>query len=126
MLAGSSRLAQEAFKHESNAQHRPVFLITAFVVASIPSLILLIARRRRVSLAELGMGFAMGAANILQTQFILLALQSYDGFVVFPVSSVGGILLTTLVATGLLGEHLGRRKTMAIALAACALVLVKT
>lgn len=124
VLAGSSRLAQEAFKHEGIPQHFPVFLTTAFVTASIPSVALLVARQRRVSRTEFAMGFAMGAANILQTQFILQALKSYDGFVVFPVSSAGGLMLITLMATGLLGERIDRRKALGIAIAVCALVLL--
>lgn len=124
VLAGTSRLAQEAFKHESDPLHRPVFLASAFIVASIPSVILLAARRRRVSLRELGMGVAMGMSNILQTQFLLQALKSYEGFVVFPVSSAGGLLLITLIATRLLGEKLNRRRTIGIVLASCALVLL--
>lgn len=125
VLAGSGRLAQEAFKHESSPHHRPVFLVTAFLVASVPSVVLLV-RRRRIALSEFVLGFAMGAANILQTQFILYALKNYDGFVVFPASSAGGILLTTLVATGMLGEQLSRRKMTGIAIATCALVLLNS
>lgn len=124
ILAGTSRLAQEAFKHESSPLHRPAFLATAFVVAAIPSIILLVVRRRRISPTELGMGIAMGVANILQTQFILLALKSYDGFVVFPVSSAGGLLLTTVVAMFMLGEWLSRRRKLGIGIATCALVLL--
>ena len=126
LLAGSSRLAQEAFKHESSAEYRPVFLMTAFAVAAVPSVILLFARRRRITKTEFAMGFAMGASNILQTQFILYALNRFDGFIVFPVSSAGGLLLTTLIATGLLSERLDRRKTTGIAVAACALVLLNS
>lgn len=124
ILAGSSRLTQEAFKHESRPEHYSVFLVTAFVVASVPSILLLVFRRKRISLTEFGLGFAMGSANILQTQFILHALEDFDGYIVFPASSVGGLLLTTLVAGGLLGEQFNRRRMTGIAIAAGALVLL--
>lgn len=124
LLAGLSRLSQEAFKHESTAEHRPIFLLAAFVVAAVPSVILLIVRRRRISVTDFALGFAMGASNILQTHFILRALKDYAGFVVFPVSSAGGLMLVTLAATFLLGEYLDRRKWTGITLAVFALVLL--
>ncbi len=124
LLAGTSRLAQEAFKHESVAEDRPVFLFTAFTVAALPSLVLLVVRGRKIRKSELAMGSLMGAANVLQTHFILKSLQYFDGFVVFPVTSAGGLVLTTLVATGLLGERLTWKTILGIALAAVALVLL--
>ena len=124
LLAGLARLSQEAFKHESTADHRPMFLFSAFAVAAVPSLILLIVRRRRIGLSALALGFFMGASNILQTHFILRALKDYEGFVVFPVSSAGCLLLTTLVATFALGEYLDRRKWSGILMAVIALVLL--
>lgn len=124
LLAGLSRLSQEAFKHESDAVHRPTFLLSAFVVAAIPAAVVLIIRGRRPTLAEFAFGFAMGSANILQTHFILKSLHYLQGFVVFPVSSAGGLLLTAIVATGLLGERLSRKTCWGIALAIVALVLL--
>ena len=124
LLAGLSRLSQEAFKHESSSDHRPTFLLTAFVVSAIPAVAVLLARRRRITFAEFGFGFAMGASNILQTHFILKSLHFLEGFVVFPVSSAGGLLLTAIVATGLLGERLNRKTCWGIGVAVVALVLL--
>jgi len=124
LLAGLSRLSQEAFKHESVPDHRPVFLFTAFAVTAIPSVVMLIVRSRAMTWIEFAFGFAMGASNILQTHFILKALQEFQGFVVFPVSSAGALLLTTLVATSLLGERLNRRTWWGIVWAVVAVVLL--
>ena len=84
----------------------------------------LIARRRRITLAEFGFGFAMGTSNILQTHFILKSLHFLAGFVVFPVSSAGGLLLTAIVATSLLGERLNRKTCWGVGVAVVALVLL--
>lgn len=124
LLAGFSRLSQEAFKHMSEPSFRPVFLMSAFMIAAIPSIIILLVRRRGMTWREWGFGFAMGAANILQSHFILKSLQYYDGFVVFPVTSAGAIVVTTLVATRVLGEHINRRTLSGIAVAVIALVLL--
>jgi multidrug transporter EmrE-like cation transporter len=66
----------------------------------------------------------MGGANFLQTHFILKSLNYFEGFVVFPVTSAGGLVLTTLVATGMLGERLTGKSKFGIVLASLALVLL--
>ena len=124
ILCGLSRLAQEAFKHVCEEPQRPTFIVTAFTLAAIPSSILLIKRRKSIVLSELGMGCLMGVANVLQTHFILKALDVFDGFIVFPVVGAGGLILTAVVATGLLGERISRKTTIGIAIACLALTLL--
>jgi drug/metabolite transporter (DMT)-like permease len=124
LLAGTSRLAQESFKHVCDPRYRPLFLLAAFLMAALPSLALLVSRRKRVLPGELLFGSLLGTANVLQTHCILKSLQSLDGFIVFPVTSAGGLVLTTLVATGFLGERLTRRTILGIVLAAAAMFLL--
>ena len=124
LLCGFSRISQEAFKFVSLPQFRPVFLFAAFTVAGIPSLILLIGRRRWLTPMEWVFGIFLGLSNILQTHFILKAFEYFEGFIVFPVSSAGAVLLTTVIATGMLGERLTRRTCVGIAISVVALFLL--
>ena len=124
LLAGCSRLLQRTLKHVSTDDQLPTFLLAAFVVASIPSIILLVKRQKPISKTELGLGMAMGASNVLQSHFILKALTLYEGYIVFPISSAGGLILTTFVATRMLGEKITGRTLMGIAIAVIALVLL--
>ena len=124
LLCGCSRIFQEAFKFVSQPHLRPVFLFSAFTIAGIPSLILLINRRRWLTPLEVTFGIFLGLSNILQTHFILKAFEYFAGFIVFPVSSAGGVLLTTVLATGLLGERLTKRTCIGIAIAVVALFLL--
>lgn len=124
LLCGLSRLSQDAFKHFSTADQRPTFLVAAFLVASIPSLGLLIYRRKKIRAAELGMGMVMGLANVLQSYFILKCLYFFPGYIVFPVTSAGGIVLTTIIATGMLEEKLSVRTYTGIGLSVIALFLL--
>lgn len=123
-LAGLARLSQEVFKHGSDADQRPVFLLTTFVIAAVPSLVILVTRKLRFSLRELVFGCAMGTANILQLHFTMKALQVLPGFIVFPIISAGCLVLTALVATQFLDEQLNTRTRLGIALASIALVLL--
>lgn len=124
LLCGMSRISQEAFKFESFPDQKPTFLLSAFVVAGIPSAVMLICRRKSISTMELAIGAIMGVSNLLQSLLILKALDSLDGYIVFPLSSAGGIVFTTLVATFWLDEKLRRRAYLGIAVAVFALILL--
>lgn len=124
LLAGANRLLQRTLDHVSSKDQLPTFLFAAFCTAALPSAVMLIKRRRRVSMTELGFGTAMGASNILQSHFILKALAVFEGYIVFPVSSSGGLLLTTFLVTGVFGEKITRRTCIGIAIAVVALVLL--
>ncbi len=125
MLCGLNRVYQDAFKHLSTPDQRPAFLAAAFLMAAIPSLVVLI-RRGRVPLpTEFAIGVPMGLANCLQTFFVLRALQQLEGFIVFTLASCGAIVLTTVVAVGLMGERISRRAQLGISLAVVALVLLR-
>ncbi|MCH2181469.1 MAG: EamA family transporter [Mariniblastus sp.] len=124
VLAGASRLAQEAFRHVCHADERPVFLFTGFCLAAIPSVLVLVLRQKRVAWRECLIGVLLGTANILQTHFILKALKEFEGYIVFPVVSAGGLIFTTLVATWFLGERLTGRTYIGIVFATVALLLL--
>ncbi len=124
ILCGISRLAQEAYKHLCAAEERPAYLFTAFAIAALPSIVVLIARRRRIKSSEIMFGLLMGGSNILQTHFLLRALDYMDGFIVFPAASAGGMIFTVLVATRYFGERLTRQTWIGISIAAIALVML--
>ena len=122
VLAGASRLAQEAFHHVSDPSQRPTFLSAAFVLAAIPSIYLLVSKRRWPSRMEWLFGTTIGSANILQTHFMILALGKLEGFVVFPLTSAGGLIVTAVAAQRLLSEKISRRALLGIGLAVAALI----
>lgn len=80
--------------------------------------------RGRPRKREWVIGVGLGTVNILQTYFMLVSLRYFQGYVVFPVSSAGGVVLTALVAILLLGENVHRRALGGIVLAAASLVLL--
>ncbi|MEL7499950.1 MAG: EamA family transporter [Planctomycetota bacterium] len=125
VLCGMNRVYQEIFKQYQIELHRPAFLLAAFSMAAIPSLVMLIARKRWPTQGELGFGIAVGLCNILQTFFVLKALEHLKGYVVFTVASAGAIVLTTLVATLFMGERLSRPAQIGIAISVIALFLLK-
>ena len=124
LLCGISRIAQETFKYESVVDQKPTFLLAAFTIAGIPSLILLIYRFRPILKMELVIGIIMGLSNGLQTFWILKSLDYIPGYIAFPLSSAGGIVFTTAVATLMLNEQLQKQAYVGIAVSVVALVLL--
>ena len=124
LLCGFSRIAQESFKFESEVTQKPTFLLAAFVAAGIPSVVLLIWRRRKILPMEAIVGITMGIANGSQTWFTLKTLDAMPGYIFFPVSSAGGIIFTMFVAVVWLHERIGNRALFGIAIAVIALVMM--
>lgn len=124
LLCGNNRLSQEVFKHLSFPEFRPLFLTSAFCVAAIPSLFVLLYRRRPIRRREWLLGVGLGSTNLVQSFFILRALQYLDAFVVFPFASAGAVMLTTLVATLFLHERLSTKAWIGIGIACVALILL--
>ena len=129
LFCGLARIAQEAFKHvveqEQQTSQRATFGLAAFVTAAIPSLLVLIFRRKKFQVSELAVGGAMGITNILQTLLILAALQQYHGFIVFPIASAGSVVLVAVVASFVLRESLTRRTILGISISVLAVFLLQ-
>lgn len=126
LTTGGAQLAQEAFKHETDHSEQPAYLFAGFGLTALASIIMMLVRQRRPTASELIFGAAIGFANVLQTWFLLKALEQYDGFIVFPIASAGSLLLITVVAVIVLHERLSRVSFAGILLAICSLALLKS
>ena len=126
VTTGCARLAQEAFKHEADHGEQPAYLFAGFGLTALASIVMMLVRQKRPAVTELIFGLAIGFANVLQVWFLLKALERYDGFIVFPVTSAGGLLVTTFVAVFALHERLSRASFAGIGLAVCALALLRS
>jgi len=124
LLCGISRVCQEALNYVSEVSQKPTFLVAAFLATAIPSLLLLIWRRKAIVPVEIGAGALMGLSNGLQLWLTLKALDEMKGFVFFPVSSAGAIIFTMFVAVLFLGEKIGTRALVGIGAAVVALFLM--
>ncbi len=124
VTAGLARLTQEAFRHYGPPEDVLHYVLSTFVVAGAISIPVLIIRRRRPTVSEVLFGSVVGISNNLQVYFILRALGEIRGFVVFPVASVGGLLLTVFFAIALLKERLTRFGFIGIGMAIFALGLL--
>ena len=148
LLCGCSRVAQEALNYVaipadfdivsgelaiSEADYlksqRPTFVLSAFVAATVPSVILLVymwlIRKHRFLWTEFAVGSVMGATNVVQLYLVLKCLDQFPGYIVFPVTAAGSILLTTLIAVACFGERPSRKTYVGIAITVVALFLLR-
>ena len=125
LLCGLSRLAQGAVQYTTEANQPMTFSFGAFLLAAIPSIAVLIIRRKSISWNEFLIGGAMGLSNFLQTLFILESLKRFETYIVFPIVSAGSIILTALVATMTMDEKLTAKTWIGVSIATVALVLLK-
>ena len=126
VMAGFCRLSQEMFKHLCHPNERLTFLLLIFGISGLASIVVLAVRRRIPSARELTAGLALGIMNLVNTFCILSALESLPGYVVFPMTSAGGLLFTTAIAVLFLEERLSRLSIAGIAIAIFSLGLLQT
>ena len=70
-------------------------------------------------------GILVGIPNYFSSRFLLLSLGSLPAVIVYPAVSVGTIAAVSLAGFFLFGESLSRRKLLAMAVIALALILLK-
>ena len=70
-------------------------------------------------------GIVLGVPNYLTIYLLVYLLgQGWDGSVLFPLNSIGILLLTAVVGVVIFKEVLDKWKLMGIALGACAIILL--
>lgn len=124
VTAGITRLCMEAFGQYCRTEETSLYVLSAFVVAGLISIFVLSVRRRLPTTRELFFGSIVGVANNLQVYFFLLALGIFPGFVIFPVTSVGGLLFTAGFAVVIMKEKLNRFYYYGIGFAMISLLLL--
>ena len=126
LICGASRITQQTCQQLCDGiQDYPAFLQTAFLAAAIPSIAVLLWRQQRISTLELIVGILLGLTNILQSHYILRSLDVYDGFLVFTITSTGGLVFTTAVAVLYFKEKLNVQSLLGIGLASLSIVFLQ-
>ncbi len=113
------------FRKELPLDETMPFQTVVFVAAFFVSTLLYYLRRPRLSPETLEWGALLGAANLGNYLFLVLALSVLPGLVVYPVIAAGEVGLTAAAGVVLWNEKIGNRSWLGIALAIVALVLIQ-
>ena len=124
LIEGSAMTSQEAFKYLGSPDEITLYILTAFIIAGTISIIILISRHQRPSTPEMTIGGVLGIVNNVQLVFLLMALESLPGFIIFPAASAGSLLFTTCLAALFLKERLVSLTYIIIIISIASLVLL--
>lgn len=100
------------------------FVAFAFGFALIFTLLLLLYKKERPGLAEIGFGVLVGIPNFIGSRFTLVALKSLPAVIVYPSRSVGSLVLVTLIGVFCFRERLTKKQLAAIAVILVSLLLL--
>ena len=78
----------------------------------------------KIDSAVVTRGFILGIPNVFSSFFLLAALAQLAGIIVYPVTNIGIIILTSLLAMMIWKEQLNNYGVMALAMGLGAIVLL--
>lgn len=107
LVSGLAQLLLKAFAQWGSRGGSPTFLAIVFGSAGVGNLVLAACSRDKWGAGDVALGVALGLANVLSNLALLTALESLPGTLVFPVTSVGSILLGALTAVWFWNERYG-------------------
>ena len=106
------------------------FFLTLFISSSITGILILLFQNKinTIKLKNLAWGILFGIPNFFSIHFFLKALQSNDfinkSYLIFPLTSVGIVVTTTLVGVLIYKEVLSKRNILGIFLAIISIMII--
>ena len=122
--AGVGRLVMKIFNETCPVDEKPFYLFFLFGVTTFFFTIVCVYQKIIPIRWEYVFGILVGVSNFFQSVTFLVALDSIDVLIVFPVSAAGSVLFTTLVGVVVLKEKLRTKSIIGIILAVIALIFV--
>ncbi|MGI6206922.1 MAG: EamA family transporter [Anaerolineae bacterium] len=124
LVQGAVMLAPKALEEWGYGAYRWGYLAALFTVASVGSGLRWASSRERLTPLGAGLGVVFGTANVAATVLLLASLAALPGIIVYPVTSVGSMVLAGLVGVTVWSERPGRRALAGMALAVPSVLLL--
>ncbi len=124
LLGGLADFTSKIFQVHGSSQFENLYLFFTFFFSLIITGLFMLIKDRRIKRLDVIVGLVSGIPSQLISLFLLRSLSSLPGFVVFPLYSVGVILVVNLVNLLFFKERLTRRQSLAIVAIVVAVVLL--
>jgi len=124
LAGGMADTMSKIFEELGNPLLEPQFLAYTFLVALILCSVLMHRKGQRPGKWEVLYGLLIGIPNFFSAKFLLGALTRIPAVIVYPVYSVGTILVVTMIGVLAFRERLEKRQWIAMGLILVALVLL--
>ncbi|MHB0875446.1 MAG: EamA family transporter [Anaerolineae bacterium] len=123
-IQGLTLVAPKVLEETGNGAHRWAYLTVLFGAAAVGACGRWLRDGDRVTTPGLLVGVGLGLTNVVATALMSVALAALPGIVVFPVSSIGPMLLGMALGIIVWGERPSRRALIGTAIAIPAVLLL--
>lgn len=124
IVVGFSQLSSKILVQSGLESQKNFFFLAIFTSAALLVSPLAWKNRAGIQGKDVLFGFGVGVFNVASNRFLLLALTTLPGAIVFPVSSAGSLLLVTISAILLFKEKVSKVNLVGILLTLIAVVLI--
>lgn len=123
-VLGLNDFAMKIFREWQPGGDRGQFLLFLFGTAAIFTWALVLIRRKRIKLFDLGLGLFLGIPNMYASYFLIDALHQLPGIVVYPLVNVSIIGFTVLGGIWIWKEKINRLGWLSLGLAVVSIVFL--
>ena len=123
LIAGCGDAAANVFENITDTSNA-IFTLMAFGFALVFTCIAMLKDKQKISLVDVLYGIVLAIPNFYSVSFLMNALESIDAILVYPICSVGTIVVVTIIGALFFKEKLSKSKLMALGLILFALVLL--
>jgi drug/metabolite transporter (DMT)-like permease len=124
VVIGFAQLTSKVFISSGLGMERDGFFAVIFTFASLITIPIALRHRGEITRVDLPLGVGVGAFNILGNMFILEALKTLPGAVVFPLNGSGALVLVTAASMILFKEKVSRLNAAGMLVTLVAVVLI--
>jgi drug/metabolite transporter (DMT)-like permease len=126
LLTGFTSITNKALVQWHLGEFRYVYMVALYGSAMILGLVSVPLRKKKEpsTKTDMWVGLIMGSSGALSVLFLLFALQKAQGIVIFPVRSLGNLIVTALVSMIAWHEKLSKSQWLGMAISLVALWLL--
>lgn len=121
---GLACVMSKVFEEKGNPLLSDNFLLYTFSTAFVFCVIIVLMRREKLGRYEIMFGVMIGAVNFGGSRFLLMALETVDAVIAYPLRSVAIIMVIALSGVCIFHEKLEKHKWMAIGAVLVSIVLL--
>ncbi len=124
MLSGITDSMANIFEQAGAAEAKDGYLLVTFFAAFLIALVFALVSKTKISGKDILFGILLGIPNYFSARFLLQALGSVKAVLVYPMYSVGTIVIIMLAGVILFRESISKKKACALGLIVLALCLL--
>jgi len=122
--AGMGDAMSKVFEETCPATLSDHYLLITFIVAGLLCFLVMLYNKQKIGIKEIVFGAVIGVPNYYSSLFVIKALETLDGVVVFPTFSVGCILVITTVGLFVFKEKLSKKQLVSLGMIMVALAML--